>query len=284
MTSEDGVWRTVSGRRVFIAKGKTLTEAMMESGKFEELVNTQLKNRIIEYTDGNYSDLTAYADYLANDKPDGFFKRELLEEVSDEDKEWAIKLMEEIKKQESNQELIRVERIPRDVKVGDEIKVGVLSASKDLDFAERVISGGDKGIDYSERKGYSKYVFPKGTNSLDIEKYSPYNQNESLISGNFTVKKIESVGFDGSKMIKTTAQEYIEKNKDSLYSIKDGNTVHYYRKSDDAAINGSGNKEYIYYKYNDNYDSKQIEFWEVETFRREFPIGKVVYLEKSKRK
>lgn len=34
MASEDGVWRTISGRRVFIKKGQSLTDAMKESGKF----------------------------------------------------------------------------------------------------------------------------------------------------------------------------------------------------------------------------------------------------------
>lgn len=32
---EDGVWRTISGRRVFIKEGQTLTEAMKNSGKFK---------------------------------------------------------------------------------------------------------------------------------------------------------------------------------------------------------------------------------------------------------
>lgn len=31
----EGVWRTISGRRVFIKKGQSLTEAMKESGKFK---------------------------------------------------------------------------------------------------------------------------------------------------------------------------------------------------------------------------------------------------------
>ena len=33
---EDGVWRTVSGRRIFISNGESLTEAMKKSGKFEK--------------------------------------------------------------------------------------------------------------------------------------------------------------------------------------------------------------------------------------------------------
>ena len=38
--AESGVWRTVSGRRIFIKTGQTLSDAMRESGKFEEEENT----------------------------------------------------------------------------------------------------------------------------------------------------------------------------------------------------------------------------------------------------
>ena len=32
---EDGVWRTIGGRRVFIKEGQSLSDAMKESGKFK---------------------------------------------------------------------------------------------------------------------------------------------------------------------------------------------------------------------------------------------------------
>ena len=35
MADENGVWRTISGRRVFIRDGQSLTDAMRESGKFD---------------------------------------------------------------------------------------------------------------------------------------------------------------------------------------------------------------------------------------------------------
>ena len=31
---EDGVWRTVGGRRIFIKEGQSLSDAMKNSGKF----------------------------------------------------------------------------------------------------------------------------------------------------------------------------------------------------------------------------------------------------------
>lgn len=45
--SEEGTWRTVKGRRVFIKKGQSLREAMSESGKFDkEKLQERLKRRL----------------------------------------------------------------------------------------------------------------------------------------------------------------------------------------------------------------------------------------------
>lgn len=44
---EDGVWRTVGGRRIFIKTGQSLSDAMKKSGKFklkkEELEKKEIK-------------------------------------------------------------------------------------------------------------------------------------------------------------------------------------------------------------------------------------------------
>ena len=45
---EDGVWRTISGRRIFIKKGQSLTEAMRESGKFESKKEEKFTEEEIE--------------------------------------------------------------------------------------------------------------------------------------------------------------------------------------------------------------------------------------------
>ena len=39
--NEDGVWRTIGGRRVFIKKGQSLSDAMKESGKFSRVAKNQ---------------------------------------------------------------------------------------------------------------------------------------------------------------------------------------------------------------------------------------------------
>jgi len=41
---EDGVWRTIGGRRVFIRNGQSLSEAMKESGKFSNLYKSEKKS------------------------------------------------------------------------------------------------------------------------------------------------------------------------------------------------------------------------------------------------
>jgi hypothetical protein len=51
---EDGVWRTVAGRRIFIKNGQSLTDAMKNSGKYkknnlQERLKKQFKKSKIEY-------------------------------------------------------------------------------------------------------------------------------------------------------------------------------------------------------------------------------------------
>ncbi len=45
MSEQKGVWRTICGRKVFIAEGQTLTEAMRASGKFaDDIIDAVDKN------------------------------------------------------------------------------------------------------------------------------------------------------------------------------------------------------------------------------------------------
>nr|DAP61109.1 MAG TPA: hypothetical protein [Caudoviricetes sp.] len=58
--AENGVWRTVSGRRVFIKTGQTLSDAMRESGKFEEEKNTS------DFKKGDFSDAKKLTQDIVN--------------------------------------------------------------------------------------------------------------------------------------------------------------------------------------------------------------------------
>lgn len=44
MDEENGVWRTISGRRIFIKEGQSLSDAMKESGKYEKETVEQFKD------------------------------------------------------------------------------------------------------------------------------------------------------------------------------------------------------------------------------------------------
>lgn len=57
---EDGVWRTVAGRRIFIKNGQSLTDAMKNSGKFNsrgeklELTNKDKEKIYNQIKDNSY--------------------------------------------------------------------------------------------------------------------------------------------------------------------------------------------------------------------------------------
>lgn len=66
MADEGGVWRTISGRRVFIRHGQTLTDAMRESGKFnkENFNDTKELRRVYGKDEGqSYRVLTGSNEY-----------------------------------------------------------------------------------------------------------------------------------------------------------------------------------------------------------------------------
>jgi len=48
---EKGIWRTVSGRRLFIKEGESLENAMKRSGKFKNIITKSLDKKINEKTD-----------------------------------------------------------------------------------------------------------------------------------------------------------------------------------------------------------------------------------------
>ena len=78
MKDEDGVWRTVGGRRIFIKTGQSLSDAMIKSGKFRNLqlnigtndnfdakIDKKIGQDVMEYTNQLYKE---YADILPERK------------------------------------------------------------------------------------------------------------------------------------------------------------------------------------------------------------------------
>lgn len=58
LNGKEGVWRTVGGRRIFIANGEDLATAMKNSGKFDNILNNKDKLGIMEKMDAIKNNLT----------------------------------------------------------------------------------------------------------------------------------------------------------------------------------------------------------------------------------
>ena len=79
---ENGVWRTVGGRRIFIKEGQDLAEAMKESGKFskQEVSNDKKVDR-----DTKIKELTKENEKYIEDKDSDFnvHKTEVIKNVQE---------------------------------------------------------------------------------------------------------------------------------------------------------------------------------------------------------
>lgn len=85
---EGGIWRTISGRRVFIRDGQNLSDAMKESGKFGK--NSEKSGGAGHITEG---DLYEALDHLADDEVEDLISS--VREYTD-DYTWSLETQEEI--------------------------------------------------------------------------------------------------------------------------------------------------------------------------------------------
>lgn len=81
-----GVWRTVGGRRIFIATGQSLEDAMRESGKFDN-IGSKSKDKSDDYKGYTYEELgkkvSTIQRELRRDDLDAETKKELKNEMAD---------------------------------------------------------------------------------------------------------------------------------------------------------------------------------------------------------
>ena len=98
---EGGVWRTISGRRIFIKEGQSLTDAMKESGKFKK-VEKQIKQK----------------------------------KLTDEEKEEQLKKLKEEIKNAPKEKVQQYEIIKENNPMLDEYHVGIRSPKDIKTFAE----------------------------------------------------------------------------------------------------------------------------------------------------
>lgn len=123
---EDGVWRTIGGRRVFIKEGQTVTEAMRNSGKFENKLGVEIQSKQLEL----------------------FNKRTLsrINELEEELKSEKIKEFKEIHENEIKRIQKKIDDYERKVKNNEELKPWETgknnnSLKSDIEFHKRQIEG-----------------------------------------------------------------------------------------------------------------------------------------------
>lgn len=103
----DGIWRTVGGRRVFIADGQDLQSAMQASGKFEK-------------GGWDYRNMNAYLDKVEkeiDELKDPFSKKAVqIHQTLDEQLKIAARLREEIKSGQENGDIRALARVHTRIK------------------------------------------------------------------------------------------------------------------------------------------------------------------------
>lgn len=97
--------------------------------------------------------------------------------------------------------LVRVETGDKEYQAGDTITWGLRSTSRDTSFGEKVYNNSDEGLEDKLYNSSGKYLgmtefrIVGDKKSLDISKYSEYDQQESLVKGNFKVLSVKKAQY-----------------------------------------------------------------------------------------
>lgn len=218
MADDGGVWRTISGRRVFIRDGQSLSEAMRESGKFGEYDEETGAGHITE------SDLYEALEDLPDDEAE-----ELIQSIRyyTDDYNWSLETQEEIENLNraideaksvhwNEGELYRGINVDEDfldsLQEGDVIETKLPSSwSSDASVADRFASG-----EHLETTNDVKVVLVDMTqgarNAISIQDFSRYpDEQEVLYSGNSSFRvtgfREEESPIDGSTIHMVEVEE-----------------------------------------------------------------------------
>lgn len=203
-----------------------------ENSKKTQKLEEELKSTLENYTSGKYSFYCEYSQGIIENNENikdkalkyntsyGTSKEETIQKIED-----TKKIIEIIENQPlKEQTLYRIEREfltnKINYKVGEIIKWGIRSTTKDNNFADKVLNGFDKGFDKKDfLNGCTIFKIEGKIKSLDIDKYSKFDQQEALVYGNFKVKNIEEDNLL-EKWEKQKDQKINEYNKQVDYVLK----------------------------------------------------------------
>lgn len=196
MADEGGVWRTISGRRVFIKDGQSLTDAMRESRKFANestsgtghIDENDLYEALEDLPEDEVEELVRSIRYYTDDY---MWSLETEEEVKN-----INRAIEEAKTAHWNDgELYRGISVDSDflesLKEGDTIETGLPSSwSSDASVAAEFATG-----EHLESQNDTRVVLVDTTNgprnAISIRDFSRYqNEQEVLYSGNSSFRVV----------------------------------------------------------------------------------------------
>ena len=190
---EDGVWRTVGGRRIFIRTGQSLAEAMVQSGKFKSLRSTYKKEKEKEKEEAKDKEWEEKVKKLAeeNAKNKGYELNEGKEETT---------------KQKEQDEREREQRIKN-------IKSNAEKAHEDgIDKNDFALENAKHGVDTDKStKAYNQAIEKRMEEmNKEIEK----KESERIAKEKFEVSDLKK------KAMETLPKEDIDSHEGDLYIKK----------------------------------------------------------------
>lgn len=182
--------------------GRFTSGSVSDSVSASSGLSKENEDYLKSYTAGNYGACCQISQEI--EESGGISK-----EYDSNDLEQTKQIMKVMDSQPVNsEELVRIEAGYASHEVGDTVTWGIRSTSRDTGFADKVLSRDDDGTSdklYSKHDdrylGMTEYRIVGDKKSLDISKYSEYDQQESLIKGKFKVVGKEEVKYQPPKKI-----------------------------------------------------------------------------------
>ena len=209
---EDGVWRTIGGRRVFIKDGQSLSDAMKDSGKFDkEKKNETVINKKALYHQTKAESLEEFdeskrqAGLSDTSTPKGIFLKETDEDIGLEGKN-QLKMEVTMEKPLTVRDREEIKRI---VKMENDNYKKLLNGELDndkyyqdkLDIVEKqtddIYSKKYYSDDETKKQGYQKQIdkLYKEQDKI-IEEWKSAEKNSGKIAQEEITKTLKQLGYD----------------------------------------------------------------------------------------
>lgn len=218
---EEGVWRTVGGRRIFIRDGESLSSAMKKSGKFKNIKKKKREDEIKELEEelkqakgflqragieekiralkDGYDDVKEYRKAEEERKAKISAEREKekarQEEIKIKKAEELSKQLEKDKNEATKEKREQFEIIQKNNPMRDDYHVGIRSP-KDIKTWEEAIKD-DESFSWGD---FSKEDAEKALKSGEITIYSSYDIKQGTFVSTSKIQAEEYAGGKGSKV------------------------------------------------------------------------------------